>query len=408
MKRSSYSGFTLVELLVVIAIIGILVGLLLPAVQAAREAARRMSCGNNLKQIGLALHNYHSTYDRLPWGAAGTTSHGITVAPTWQANLNTGHATNNMELSLLVPILPFLEQQPLWEKISNPLIEGANSFPAMGPYPTLGNLYEPWRTQVGTYLCPSHPPAVVGLSNAKTCYAGCYGDNWLNINGTFTDQVGGKRGMFCRTNGPVYRNGVLSRTESFLGQFSFKDCLDGTANTIAMGEICHSQNKRDTHGTFAQAVLGNFGSSPTGTTATPQDCAKLVDPLRPRFFPASGVTLQAGWKGAAYARGHALYIGVNTILPPNGPSCSGAFSSGSSAIGDTNDVIATVTSYHKGGAHVLMTDGAVRFITENVDAGNKNWNRSPADWCGTQGDESPYGVWGAMGTRNGSENKTGL
>ncbi len=101
------TGFTLVELLVVIAIIGILVGLLLPAVQAAREAARRMSCSNNFKQIGLGLHNYHAAYDTFPKQSGGTGNRG-------------GGDSNRLFLSYLVPILPFVEQQPLWEQISNP------------------------------------------------------------------------------------------------------------------------------------------------------------------------------------------------------------------------------------------------------------------------------------------------
>ena len=108
--RPTRQGFTLVELLVVIAIIGILVGLLLPAVQAAREAARRMSCSNNFKQIGLAVHNYHSSYKQLPQNGSGTT------------RTDAGHPTFNSSrlfASWLVGITPFIEQQALWENISN-------------------------------------------------------------------------------------------------------------------------------------------------------------------------------------------------------------------------------------------------------------------------------------------------
>ncbi len=137
-RSSSRRGFTLVELLVVIAIIGVMVGLLLPAVQAAREAARRMSCGNNFKQLGLGLHNYHAAYNRLPQQGGGT---------------NGGGGTNNgLFLSILVPMLPFVEQQSLWEQISNPL----GTYPAMGPV-QWDTAYAPWRTTVGTYRCPSDP-----------------------------------------------------------------------------------------------------------------------------------------------------------------------------------------------------------------------------------------------------------
>ena len=185
--RSRRTGFTLVELLVVIAIIGILVGLLLPAVQAAREAARRMSCSNNVKQLGLGLHNYHAAYDRLPPGAGGSggAAGGLldTTGALYSAQYN---------LSPLVSILPFIEQQPLWEGISNP----ATGFNGMGPNPdntatgingisqyltgtgTAAN--NPWGTQVPTYKCPSHPAATQDLGFGKTCYVSCYGDNFAN------------------------------------------------------------------------------------------------------------------------------------------------------------------------------------------------------------------------------------
>ena len=101
-RKSKAKGFTLVELLVVIAIIGVLVGLLLPAVQAAREAARRMSCSNNFKQIGLAIHNYHSAYKQLPLHGGGT-------HPTIQTNIwSSSNTGNNHRLSFLVAITPAL------------------------------------------------------------------------------------------------------------------------------------------------------------------------------------------------------------------------------------------------------------------------------------------------------------
>ena len=112
--RAARAGFTLVELLVVIAIIGVLVGLLLPAVQAAREAARRMSCSNNFKQIGLGLHNYHSAYKQLPTQGGGT----------WTTNKWWFHrdvTSNHRRISALVGLTPFIEQQALWENDFQPI-----------------------------------------------------------------------------------------------------------------------------------------------------------------------------------------------------------------------------------------------------------------------------------------------
>src|SRR5690606_35651696 len=126
--RRARSGFTLVELLVVIAIIGVLVALLLPAVQQAREAARRMQCSNNLKQMGLALHNYHDTYGSFPPRATGTT-HGPN-----------GDSHNNGRLNGLIPLLPFLEQGAMYDRIAT----GDGTRAPFGPATWIG--WEPWNT----------------------------------------------------------------------------------------------------------------------------------------------------------------------------------------------------------------------------------------------------------------------
>ncbi len=120
-----------------------------------------MSCGNNLKQLGLGLHNYHAAYDRLPPGGGGT------VVINGGAIVGGGSApfSNEWNLSANAAILPYIEQQPLWELLSNPYTSsaargdtGSNVYPSMGPAPAgNGNQYSPWRTQVGTFLCPSHP-----------------------------------------------------------------------------------------------------------------------------------------------------------------------------------------------------------------------------------------------------------
>jgi prepilin-type N-terminal cleavage/methylation domain-containing protein/prepilin-type processing-associated H-X9-DG protein len=384
-KHVSRLGFTLVELLVVIAIIGILVGLLLPAVQAAREAARRMSCSNNFKQIGLGLHNYHATYDALPMHRGGTANHlGATAS----------RATSNFSrLSILVPLLPFVEQQPLWEKISNPYRSSVGfTFMGMGPAPWFTNSaaegrYDPWYSQVNTYRCPSDP--AIPHSIAMTNYVACIGDTGhLANNATRADVA---RGVF--------------RTGNRLG---FRDILDGTANTIAMGEIGCSLKNRELIGTWAGMATTDVGLNPKA------NCRDLVvDPLRPRFYKntqivgrdSATVNLDRDGRGSLWSDGATSYNTGTTVFPPNGPSCSWQIVAGNGGADGANG-IHTFTSRHRGGCHIVMADGAVKFITENVEAGNQSAPNISSDAGYTApGSESPYGLWGALGTRNGSESR---
>ena len=191
--RSTREGFTLVELLVVIAIIGVLVGLLLPAVQAAREAARRMSCSNNFKQIGLGFHNYHSAFDQLPMVRGGTALQSGNNNPDSRIPRATGTNAlggNNLHnLSALVGLTPFIEQQAIWEQISNSFTvrEPASAagnwvFNPMGPNPDIslaqhGNYqYDPWLTNIPTLRCPSDPG--IGLpAQGRTNYGVSLGDS---------------------------------------------------------------------------------------------------------------------------------------------------------------------------------------------------------------------------------------
>ena len=249
-RRLFQPGFTLVELLVVIAIIGVLVGLLLPAVQAAREAARRMSCSNNFKQIGLGLHNYHSAFKELPMQSGGTydTWTGGTGSTGTGGNLD----NNRFRLSWLVGLTPFIEQQALWEKISNPVDGNGDGMininaapnhdaPAMGPRPWDTN-YEPWMTEIPTLRCPSDPG--VGLpAQGRTNYAANIGDStdWVNwgywrFSGTpATWNQGHNAQANCSNRGFFYNRKAQK----------FRDILDGLANTIAAGEIATGLGNRE-------------------------------------------------------------------------------------------------------------------------------------------------------------------
>jgi prepilin-type N-terminal cleavage/methylation domain-containing protein len=374
-------GFTLVELLVVIAIIGVLVGLLLPAVQAAREAARRMSCSNNFKQIGLALHNYHSAYNQFPMQMGGTAQR--------PAGLD-----NNFELSFLVGLLPFIEQQALWEQISNPRLEGGVQFPSMGP--RLGNTgYTPWRTQVQSFRCPSDPTVtndgLFGFSN----YAACLGDSGYEEQDAGVNDDGS-----IRTGGAQWDHRLMQRWDRgmFRGRKAtkFRDILDGTANTIACAEMVVDSGQREIKGAFLSGV--NPCLAPNDIAYTGQ-----VDPARPSFYLGSATVEQNALfqRGRRWHHGLPNFTGVNTVRPPNSYSISRSW--------PTNNAFGwfTAGSRHQGGCHVVLADGAVKFITDSIDAGNQGI--IPPGGCqGTggpggealNGAESPYGIWGALGTKN--------
>lgn len=417
MRRSSRLGFTLVELLVVIAIIGVLVGLLLPAVQAAREAARRMSCSNNFKQIGLGLHNYHSAYKQLPIQGGGT--NGL-AAGFWEST-STG---NRWRLSMLVGVTPFVEQQALWEQISNPmdgnedgtwvapgtaLNTNGPDFYAMGPTPDAIE-YGPWTTDQPTLRCPSDPgrglPAL-----GRTNYAACVGDSIVGME--YGNRTGNRSAVGAGTTSIWDGNGSETRAGQ-RGVFrmcegtKFRDILDGLSNTIMAGEIATDLGDGDVR-TVPQPHAGADESAGAGglwdIVNNPSLCRDRgsADPLgisaeRPQFWATNPGLVIAG-RGYRWAEALPGYSQMNTILPPNKEMCNWA-SSGNSGI-------LPPSSRHQGGAHVLMGDGAVKFITDSIEAGNSH---APAVWLGgtaatnnQPGAKSPYGLWGALGSRASKE-----
>ncbi len=402
-RISGTRGFTLVELLVVIAIIGVLVGLLLPAVQAAREAARRMSCSNNFKQLGLGMHNYHAAYDALPIHGTGPVAQPPVITAgngqqNWWSNTD---VSAHWRLSALVGITPFIEQQAIWEQISNPLVKRTDNqaiapggvatspWPAMGPTPQQLQ-YPPWATDIPTLRCPSDPG--VGLpALGRTNYALNLGDsivfahqgtgNYQNpLDATYTSNARAAcRGVFV----------THSKT-------AFRDILDGTANTIMMGEIPTDLGDGDkrTVQTLNPNVQPNQYNNPKWCEDQSQ-----IDPARPQFWKTTGLTFEnsSNRRGYRWADFFVTNTGCFTILPPNTELC------GVNNIG--NYATAGVGSRHQGGAHVLMADGAVKFVTDSIEAGNNRAaNVQPAGTGATApGSMSPYGLWGALGTRANKE-----
>jgi len=397
------SGFTLVELLVVIAIIGVMVGLLLPAVQAAREAARRMSCSNNFKQIGLGMHNYHAAYNLLPKHGTGTpyiAGDGEGATPATSAA-----SSNRLELSFLVALTPFIEQQAIWEQISSPFVDPVTTarFPSMGPGSRRSIAqhttarYAPWLTELSTLRCPSDPG--LGLpAQGRTNYIACVGDSMIEWHGGINDF-----GANFSATAPQSRQASCRGVFVHRARSSFRDVLDGLSNTIAAGEVATDLGDSDTR-TRATTRNALGAISAIGGVLS---CDLFIDPLRPRFWlptatfaplagPGTEPEQRRGYKWA-FSRG--VWGMFTTISPPNKPLCA-----------DTNNfnaIILPPSSQHQGGCHVLMADGSVKFITDSIEAGNQR-SASVGIAAGqvAPGSPSPYGLWGALGTRASKEQIT--
>ena len=410
--RHAGRGFTLVELLVVIAIIGVLVGLLLPAVQAAREAARRMSCSNNFKQIGLGMHNYHSAFGQLPKHGTGPLAGSRSAMSGANANWPRELTFQHQRLSALVGLLPYVEQQAMWETVSNRLTIGTTQFFEFGTIPwtelnggttqftTDGVTYQPWFTDIPSFRCPSDPGFGLPLAG-RTNYAVCWGD---------TAEAAMNTGPFTSGDFKTINNGSSERyRDAARGVFGtyvddeFRDILDGLSNTIMMGEINTDLGDEDITTTPRQR--GANTNQAQNVTRNPSSCrdAGFIDPERPRFWgePTTASTpIVLKSRGACWASPSPGLTQCNTILPPNREYCNRA-----NQIFASNPGTLTMSSRHQGGAHVLMADGAVKFVTDSIEAGNSNAPGVVNGGTGARspGSPSPYGLWGALGTRASKE-----
>ncbi len=343
MSKSKVRGFTLIELLVVITIIAVLIALLLPAVQQAREAARRTQCKNNLKQIGLACHNYHDTSKQFPqnWSGRGLSE---SVRGDWQNCFG--------DFGWIVMALPYFDNAPLYNQFNFLDNNGGPGGPGSYPGSTAGNPSRGWTSQQNTQaattilqavMCPSNPQSdkqyanVAGCSGGQTYnntpvgrsdYVGSMGferADWQNClasdqNGkgipltwSNTDNIPGVvhngwgEGSGGNSTGPAYlaqMNGCFSHS----GTCKIRDIVDGTSTTILVMEDHHWSNG----------------------PATPSQVAGTV-----------------GWAGPMQVASTAHLINQKYGYP-DGNQCHG------------------ISSTHVGGAHVLMADGSVRFLSENM------------------------------------------
>jgi len=350
-------GFTLIELLVVIAIIAVLIALLLPAVQAAREAARRAQCTNNMKQLGLSLHNYHTAQNSFPLGgfpAPISTNPVCCPFGGWGA------------WSAQAMLLPYLEQAPLYNAQNFTMVMRGDGY---------GEVINTTATQsrIDSFLCPSSPLPKGSWYGGVTWP----GNNYFASTGSSISWLGNdaKLGSYTYTpNGPFAVGG---------GANGIRDVTDGTSNTVGFGEwrtgdYNDSINSiQDVAGITAPGTFpgvgdrnmsGQYTSFPAGApylTANLQACATcLVANNCPTHTGSDGGGTQFSFVGRLWAEGIYGHGLGNMIVPPNSPYPYCQFENGDGDM-DSGTIIG-LTSYHPGGANIGMLDGSVRFLKNSV------------------------------------------
>ena len=410
-------GFTLVELLVVIAIIGMLIALLLPAVQAAREAARRMQCTNNIKQICLATHNHHDTFQEMP--SASTRSEGN------PAGYNTA-GSNWAPLSFL---LPFIEMTSVYQQVD----VDVKAFHSTGAW----DVYSPatahnttaqmsttaaartidaglyvsvYGTLFPAFRCPSDRvrEAVIERRNASnltipngcTSYRACTGDFSFGISAQEKDLargafwVGVKQGLAALTDGTsntvLWSERCIHPRPGYRGDDS--DNWKKINSPIAYGYASPNQNWSNGNALNSAGMSGRFQLG---------ECLNTRG-SKPGEYQETLVAYDNQYNGLRWWVGFPTWTLCTTITPPNGPSCT-TYQTGTGA---GRPAAIAPTSYHTGGVNVGFGDGSIRFVSDSINCGP-----TTAVYPGTSGGDagkgnSPFGVWGALGSVNGGESTT--
>jgi prepilin-type N-terminal cleavage/methylation domain-containing protein len=359
-------AFTLVELLVVIAIIGVLIALLLPAVQAAREAARRMQCNNNLKQMGLAVHNFHDVHNRFPASTADPIAVGVNAS-------NVG----------FVPfVLPFIEQGTLYEGL---MAAGSTMSKSIG-----------FNRKISTFICPSDGNSKIdtvsgsNISNTVISYRGSRADL------ANRDIANGDAGNPDPATQYLLRRSWL-RSGKFAGGFEL--VTDGTSNSVMFSEgIIHDGTGGTPGGSFKSNLA--TGVANTKYAGTPQNCLNLKG-SGGKFASTTQAKLNDGGHnlGRRIWTHYIQCTHFHTLLPPNSPSCHS----------DWDSAWISASSNHSGGVNVAMLDASVHFVTDTIHTANLSRSvtaqtpdappAQPYDGTGV----FSYGLWSELGSINGGE-----
>ena len=366
-------GFTLIELLVVTAIIALLIGLLLPAVQSAREAARRAQCVNNLKQIGIAIHNYISANNTLPIGSVYERLNPVDCNPF--------HGINPVGWSLFELILNYMEQQSIYNAINFNLAPG--SLYSNGQRQIYYGVdagaanYTAMSATVASFVCPSDTgftPLTYSGTTAINGYAQC---SYAGMSGTYdiwdwscncppTPIVPSCQGGVWPNNDGVFYNDFAVRLASI---------TDGTSNTIAVGEFARFKNDPDQNfNQWNQALKFVSAYGNNNNTSRPEGMASSAPKINAPFQPNNVTTYSP-----------------NNWSWPTGDADSWCFSN--------NGVYALMLgqfgfrSQHPGGANFLFADGSVHFLKETIDMGNPVYSATLAN----------KGVYRNLSTRAGGE-----
>ncbi len=371
-------GFTLVELLVVIAIIGILIALLLPAVQAAREAARRMQCTNNMKQWCLAVQNHHDVHNYMP------------------SQWNYGTKVKHNRFGVNYQLLPYMEQQSRKDAIDSDTAITAPWLPSEDPTGL--------RTAVvTTLLCPSDAEskqvAMLGGSHnhrgGRTNIVFSIADGAARVDNTndspFSTQSDGNGGLTLVSKATGTGNLTGRSLFHWFKRATFSEVTDGLSNTIVCSEAVSGEwNNEKIRGGVAVYPAIDLGS----WVSKPSLCMNIRN--NDTYNWTTGATSLNHPRCGNYLDALNISVSFNTIMPPNSPSCV-KYQREAYQVG-----MLAPTSYHSGGVNCGFLDGSVRFISDTVDTNGLPDIRTGISLIG----KSVIGVWGALGTANGGETTT--